>query len=53
MTPANDNFWIEDTNKNKSRIPDGWQNYTRVEMTCYGPIGVIGGEFAYLDGRAS
>lgn len=52
MTHANDNFYIEDANHNKVRLPDGWQNYKRVSMTRYGPIGSTGdGYFDWLDPR--
>lgn len=47
---ANDNLWIE-VDQKKVRIPDGWQNYDRVEMGCFGPMGFNSAGFVYLDGE--
>jgi hypothetical protein len=46
----NDNHFILDEDGNKQRLPDGWADYDEVNMTGFGPIGIIKGEgFVYLD----
>lgn len=43
---ANDN----DQNWKRCRyLHENWHQYDEIKMTSFGPIGVTGGEFQYLD----
>lgn len=49
MTPANDNNAAQDWKRCKS-LNNGWDQYDKIEMTRFGPIGILKGRgFVYLD----
>lgn len=52
MNSANDNFFII-VERRKKPLPLIWHTFEKVIQTAFGPVGVSGGEFVYLDAETA